>query len=65
MTFIGLCRAGKASIDQIDDFIEAWHVFIHDQQLYEFLGMTKEEYATWVNDPEYLKEICNHGFSSN
>ena len=38
-------------IDEIDDFIDAWHDRNHDGlPLHEYLGMTEDEYAVSVMD---------------
>jgi len=44
----------------IDDCIDLWHCgAAGDQPLHEYLGMTWEEYALWVETsqlPEHLKD---------
>ena len=42
----------------IDDFVDQWHQTDHeDGLLSEFLGLTIEEYAAWVQDSSKLPEI--------
>lgn len=50
--------AGTAQLDNIDDFVSAWHDSKTDTQpLSDFLGMTREEYQNWVADPDTLPHI--------
>ncbi|MCW7469597.1 hypothetical protein [Leptospira kanakyensis] len=58
-TFIDLCLAGERFIDEIDDFIDEWHDSESEQSLSEFLGMTKDEYALWVEKPGILSYIIH------
>jgi hypothetical protein len=57
-TFVELSLAGDVVMDEIDDFVAAWH---NDpairEPLHEFLGMTEEEYALWVEQPGSLRLI--------
>ena len=55
--FIDMCRTGDAQPEDIDDFIDAWHDYPGSIPLYTFLGMTKDEYSTWVEDATSLLEI--------
>jgi hypothetical protein len=55
--FMTLALQGKVQIDEIDDFIDAWRLQPHDALLSDFLGMTKEEYARWVQRPEMLSQM--------
>jgi hypothetical protein len=56
-TFIDLVLHGDVVMDEIDDFVEAWHRSDSDETLHEFLGMTSEEYDLWVEKPESLPLI--------
>ncbi|MEW6237245.1 MAG: hypothetical protein AB1656_17820 [Candidatus Omnitrophota bacterium] len=57
-TFIEKCLKGSALLDEIDDYIDAWREDESgEEELYEFLGMTKEEYSLWVTDPDVLPFI--------
>jgi len=47
-SFIELCIRGEALPEEIDDFVQGWHQSDSNKELYEFLGMTWDEYATWV-----------------
>lgn len=43
--------------DQLDDLVEIWHLGGGDgQELYEFLGMTAEEYRAWGGDAHRVPE---------
>lgn len=58
-TFIERCLSGNALLDDIDDFVDAWHDDVggQDQTLSEFLGMTELEYEMWVERPSSLRLI--------
>lgn len=57
--FITACVNGRSHLRKIDDYIDAWHEGKAGQnlELHEFLGMTAEEYAIWVERPEVLSFI--------
>lgn len=59
--FISLCVASQAAVGDIDDYVERWHKGQAGKgmQLAEFLGMTAEEYAQWVLDPDQLPRIIH------
>lgn len=60
-TFIEKCLNGDVLCDDIDDYIDIWHESDSEDELFEFLGMTREEYALWVKDPDALPQIiANH-----
>ncbi|MCP4339531.1 MAG: hypothetical protein GY799_11735 [Desulfobulbaceae bacterium] len=56
-TFIDLCLEGLVLLEQIDDFIDQWHDGNSQKSLYEYLGLTRDEYAIFVEDPEHLSSI--------
>ena len=41
----------------IHDEIDSWHKSSIDMELHEYLGLTKEQYAKWVENPLILKEF--------
>ena len=43
----------------IDDFIDAWHASDSEDEIYVYLGMTKEEYFLWLEKPESLENIIH------
>jgi hypothetical protein len=61
MTFISNCLAGKAFMDEIDDYIAQWHSGLDgkNQELHDFLGMSWEEYSLWATRPSILSAILN------
>ncbi len=56
-TFMEACAAGEASAADFDDYVERWHNGESDGELWEFLGMTREEYARTVEDAATLESI--------
>ncbi len=40
--------AGYCTIDEINEFIEEWHLCKPNIELHEFLGLTFEEYRVWA-----------------
>jgi hypothetical protein len=55
--FILNCINGDALLSEIDDYVELWHDSDTELSLHEFLGMTKKEYALYVEDEQYLAMI--------
>ena len=55
--FIKKCVTGDALLDDIDDYIDDWHRDGGGLSLYDFLGMTRNEYSLWVQDPSCLPFI--------
>lgn len=49
-TFMDEYRAGRATADDIDDYIDAWHTDPNPfgPKLHTYLGMTWEQYKRWV-----------------
>jgi hypothetical protein len=56
-SFIELCLQGRRLLDEIDDFVEAWHTNQGEEPLHEYLGMEISEYSLWMLDPEALAYI--------
>ena len=56
-SFIDRCLQGKATIDEIDDYIEKWHHSGESIDIVSYLGMTNEEYDLIVRDPDALAFI--------
>ena len=40
--------------DDIDDLVDTWHAGGTGMPLHEFLGLTREQYARWVEQPDTL-----------
>lgn len=57
LTFVRMCKLGIASPEDIDLFIDAWHECDALGEIYEYLGMTREQYVSWVHDPDYIHQI--------
>lgn len=55
--FIQDCINGDALLSDIDEYIDQWHDSSDDLPLYSFLGMTKKEYALFVEDEAFLASI--------
>jgi hypothetical protein len=56
-SFIDLAVAGKVPLDNIDEFVEAWHKKPGRKSLHDFLGLSEAEYSLWVRDPDSLSYI--------
>ena len=56
-TFIDLCLSGDALLEEIDDFVDAWHATPCGMELHEYLGMTEGEYSLWLRSPDALPSI--------
>lgn len=57
--FMEMYLSGEAVPDEIDDFVDRWHESDSDLSIHEFLGMTREEYLSWVKDPNVLPCILD------
>ena len=57
--FINDVINADAILDEIDDYIEKWHDSDESCSVYEYLGMTEEEYLLWVENDFYLKYIVS------
>jgi hypothetical protein len=55
--FIDLCMKGEYLLEDIDDFIDEWHEGEFEEELHDFLGMSREEYALWAAKPHILPYI--------
>jgi hypothetical protein len=47
-TFLNLYRTHQVTLDDIDEYVDKWHYSNSDKPLSEYLGMTWEEYAAYV-----------------
>lgn len=52
--FISYCISGDALMSEVDDYIAMWHEGAEERALYDYLGMSKKEYALFVEDENYL-----------
>lgn len=48
-TFYELFSIGRVTIDDIDDYIDKWHNGDSRESVYDYLGLTWEQYAKWVD----------------
>jgi len=48
---------GDVMSDEIEDFVGRWHESESDQEIYEYLGMTWDEYSLWMTNPDYIDLI--------
>ena len=55
--FITDCINADALLEEIEEYIEEWHISETDKPIYDFLGMTQEEYFLWVENDDMLKYI--------
>ncbi len=58
LPFIELYLSGKVLPEDIDDYVDKWHANPGGREIYEFLGMSKEEYSLWLRDPNVLPRIA-------
>jgi hypothetical protein len=59
ITFIDKCLNGDVKLETIDDYISEWHDNDDERPLYDFLGLTKDEYSLWVENPQLLNYIIS------
>ncbi|MCT7649114.1 hypothetical protein [Aliarcobacter butzleri] len=61
--YIQKCLNGEVFPDSIDDFIEEWHESNSTLKIFDYLGMTEEEYKYYVADEDVLPFIIkSHRF---
>ena len=58
-TFLEMCQRSEASPDDINNFIKWYESNKPDISLYEFLGMSVEEYRWWEKNPNILPTIIH------
>lgn len=56
-TFIDLCLSDEVFMNEIDNFVDAWHDGASKASLRKCLGMSEQEYARWIVDPGELSRI--------
>ena len=57
--FIEMCMTGETHPDDIDNFVDEWHESDCNLPIHDFLGMTRDEYFSWVKDPDVLQHIVD------
>ena len=55
--YLDLALAGKVLMREIDEYVAQWHRLKPNLPLHEYLGMTWDEYAAWVDDPDIISAI--------
>ena len=55
--FIEKCVQGQAMVFDIDEYLDEWHNVESDKTIYDFLGMTDDEYSWWIHDSNALQLI--------
>lgn len=50
-------RHGEYKAEDIDDFVDRWHMADTSESLPSFLGMTFAEYAAWVEGRKRLADM--------
>jgi len=58
-TYVDLCLSGHILADKIDDYVDEWHESEYNCSLAEYLGLTDDEYALWVEQPATLGMILH------
>jgi hypothetical protein len=56
-TFMDRYLAGEVEPDTIDDVVDEWHRGTSPLPLSEYLGMTHEEYADWLQHADALPRL--------
>jgi hypothetical protein len=57
-TFVDRALSGEASLDDIDDYVDTWHDDAAEKrELHDYLGLTRDEYGLWVEQPSSLRFI--------
>lgn len=57
MTFVEKVLAGDEFADRIDDYVAQWHNSPRRMALHTFLGLSRDEYGMWVEQPASLQTI--------
>lgn len=56
-TFAKMWKNGEVQTSDIDKYVDIWHKGKDSRTLAQFLGMTRNEYASWVENSSSLDEI--------
>lgn len=56
-TFVAACLAGRALLEDVDDWIDSWHASDDDLSLDQHLGFEDAEGALFAERPESLRFI--------
>jgi hypothetical protein len=55
--FVNDCASGEASIEDINDYINAWYISSSIIPIHMYLGLTWDEYNDYIKDPSSLYNI--------
>jgi hypothetical protein len=55
--YIDLVLGGRALWSDIDNHVDRWHEGEVEMPLHDYLGLTWDEYALWVEQPRSLRLI--------
>ena len=58
-TFVQQCLDGEALLEDLDDAVERWHTGDATCSLAESLGLTDDEYAILVTNPDAIRAIVH------
>lgn len=58
LSFVEAVLAGKATADQVDDWVDRWHTANNaETELHIFLGLSETEMESWLTESLPLEEI--------
>ena len=62
MTFAEAVRAGKAKLEDVDDWVEDWHNGAggDDQTLKDYLGFDDALYSAWLRNANAISVLLNN-----
>lgn len=57
-TFMDQLMSGETTIDEFPEYVAAWHAHpTFDGEVYEYLGLTEDEYLRVAVDPQELYAV--------
>ncbi|MFZ9623530.1 MAG: hypothetical protein ACO3B6_07890 [Ilumatobacteraceae bacterium] len=60
LSFVEAVMAGKATVDQVDDWVDRWHTADNlDIELHAFLGLDEVEMESWLTECLTIEEIIS------
>lgn len=60
MSYINDCIEGKVSLDTIYNYIDRWNLSNSKEPIYQYLGMTEEDYKSFCKHTETLRDIVSN-----
>jgi hypothetical protein len=58
-SFMSLALSGYVLSDEIEDFVDMWHASDSKKEIFDFLGMSFEEYSLWASDADAIDLILS------